>query len=146
MPTHVLALMLFAGALTVLAGAVPLAAAAADAPVAGDPVHGKAVYAMCMYCHGIDVTRVGPMHRGLFGRTAGTLPGYAYSAAMKKAGAKGLVWNAKTLDAYLTNPQKVVPGTKMLFGGIADAKTRADLIAYLAEATAVTPKAEAAPQ
>jgi cytochrome c len=86
------------------------------------------------------------MHRGLFGRTAGTLPGYAYSAAMKKAGAKGLVWNAKTLDAYLTNPQKVVPGTKMLFGGIADAKTRADLIAYLAEATAVTPKADAAPQ
>ena len=143
MSTHVLARILISGALTALVALPP--AAAADAPV-GDPVHGKAVYAMCMYCHGIDVNRVGPMHRGLFGRTAGTLPGYAYSAAMKKAGAKGLVWNAETLNVYLTNPQKMVPGTKMLFGGIADPKTRADLIAYLKEATAVTPKAEAAPQ
>jgi cytochrome c len=139
MSTHMLARMLISGALTVIVIALPPAASAADAP-AGDPVHGKAVYAMCMYCHGIDANRVGPMHRGLFGRTAGTLPGYAYSAAMKKAGAKGLVWDAKTLDVYLTNPQKVVPGTKMLFGGIADARTRADLIAYLAEATAVAPQ------
>lgn len=145
MPTRMLARMLISGALTARVIALPPAAAAAVV-AAGDPVHGKAVYAMCMYCHGIDVNRVGPMNRGLFGRTAGTLPGYAYSAAMKKAGAKGLVWNAETLDVYLTNPQKVVPGTKMLFGGIADAKTRADLIAYLEEATAAKPQAAAAQQ
>lgn len=131
-----------AAALIAAAVALPfVAVSAANAPPAGDPAHGKAVYAMCMYCHSIDTNRVGPMHRGLFGRTAGSVPGFAYSAAMKRAGEKGLVWNAKTLDLYLTNPQKVVPGTRMLFGGIADAKTRADLIAYLAEATAAAPKA-----
>ena len=117
-----------------------LALADTETPAAGDPAHGKSVYAMCMYCHAIDVNRVGPMHRGLFGRVAGTLPGFDYSAAMKRAGKKGLVWNARTLDRYLTDPQKMVPGTRMLFGGIADAKTRADLIAYLEEATAGAPK------
>jgi cytochrome c len=118
-------------------------AQAAGASFVGDPGHGKEIYATCMYCHGIDVNRVGPMHRGLFGRTAGTLPGYAYSAPMKQAGAKGLIWNAQTLDIYLTNPQKLVPGTKMLFGGIADAEARADLIAYLKEATALPLKPDA---
>jgi cytochrome c len=133
----------FAAALIAAVVGLPGAVLAADALPAGDPVRGKEVYATCMYCHAIDVNRVGPMHRGLFGRIAGTLPGFAYSAAMKRAGEKGLIWNAKTLDLYLTNPQKVVPGTRMLFGGIADAKTRADLIAYLKEATAVAPTAAA---
>ena len=135
--------MMLYGLATALAGAIVtlgMPAIAADAPLAGDPAHGKEVYATCMYCHAIDVNRVGPMHRGLFGRTAGTLPGYTYSAAMKQAGAKGLVWNAQTLDVYLKNPQKVVPGTKMLFNGIADAQTRADLIAYLKAATAGKPE------
>lgn len=135
--------MMLYGLATALAGAIVtlgMPAIAADAPLVGDPAHGKEVYATCMYCHAIDVNRVGPMHRGLFGRTAGTLPGYTYSAAMKQAGAKGLVWNAQTLDVYLKNPQKVVPGTKMLFNGIADAQTRADLIAYLKAATAGKPE------
>jgi len=138
MPIHALAaaLMTTAVALSV--------AAPSDAPPAGDPQRGKAVYAMCMYCHAIDANRVGPMHRGLFGRAAGSVPGFAYSAAMKRAGEKGLIWNAKTLDLYLANPQKVVPGTRMLFGGIADAQTRADLIAYLQKATVAVPKADAA--
>ena len=134
------------GLATALVGIVAALAApthAIEAPTASDPAHGKEIYATCMYCHGIDVNRVGPMHRGLFGRRAGTVPGYAYSTAMKQAGAKGLTWNAQTLDVYLTNPQKVVPGTKMLFGGIADAKSRADLIAYLKEATAVPTKSDA---
>lgn len=139
MPFNALVAALLAAAI-----ALPFVAVADDAPPAGDPVRGKEVYAMCMYCHAIDANRVGPMHRGLFGRAAGSVPGFAYSAAMKRAGEKGLVWNAKTLDLYLTNPQKVVPGTRMLFGGIPDAKTRADLIAYLRVATAVAPKADAA--
>jgi cytochrome c len=108
----------------------------AAAPPAGDPERGKAVYARCMYCHAIDVNRVGPMHDRLFGRRAGTVPGFNYSAAMKRAGENGLIWNAETLDRYLTEPRKMVPGTRMLFGGIADPKTRADLIAYLRTATA----------
>lgn len=133
----------FAAAPIAAVVALRVAAAAADTLPAGDAVRGKAVYATCMYCHAIDVNRVGPMHRGLFGRSAGTVPGFAYSAAMKRAGKNGLVWDAKTLDLYLANPQKVVPGTRMLFGGIADAKARADLVAYLKEATAVAPKANA---
>ena len=121
----------FAAALlgTVLTIAASLAAA--EAPPRGDPAHGKEIYGACLYCHAIDANRVGPLHRGLFGRRAGSVPGFAYSKAMKRAGARGLIWNEKTLDAYLTNPQGLVPGTKMLFGGIADGQTRADLIAYL---------------
>ena len=139
MPTHALAAALIAAAV-----ALPVVAVAGNALPVGDPARGKAIYGMCMYCHAIDANRVGPMHRGLFGRAAGSVPGFAYSAAMKRAGEKGLIWNAKTLDLYLANPQKVVPGTRMLFGGIADAQTRADLIAYLQKATAAVPKADAA--
>jgi cytochrome c len=62
---------------------------------------------------------------------------------MQKA---GIVWSEATLDKYLDNPQKVVPGTKMIFGGIHSAQERADLIAYLKEATAVPPKTDAAAQ
>jgi cytochrome c len=116
---------------------------AADAPMHGDSARGKDTYALCQYCHRIDANLIGPMHRGLFGRKSGTLPGYAYSSAMKKA---GIVWGEATLDKYLDNPQKIVPGTKMIFGGIHSAQDRADLIAYLKEATAVTPKADAAAQ
>ena len=120
--------------------AIGVAAQAADRPPAGDPVHGKEIYSTCLYCHAIDANRTGPMHRGLFGRRAGTVPGFDYSTAMKRAGAKGLIWTAATLDRFLANPQKLVPGTKMPFAGIADAKSRADLIAYLKMATAVPPQ------
>jgi cytochrome c len=136
MPTHAHAL---AVALIAAAASLPISATAADPAAVSDPVRGKAVYARCLYCHSIDANRVGPMHRGLFGRLAGSLPGFAYSTAMKQAGANGLVWNAETLDLYLADPQKVVPGTRMLFAGISDARTRADLIAYLEKATAARP-------
>jgi cytochrome c len=116
---------------------------AADDGLHGDPARGKEVYAACQYCHRIDANLIGPMHRGLFGRKSGTAPGYSYSTAMQKA---GIVWSEATLDKYLDNPQKVVPGTKMIFGGIHSAQERADLIAYLKEATAVPPKTDAAAQ
>ena len=105
------------------------AARAAD----GDSAHGEAVYQRCLACHALEHNRVGPRHCGLFGRRAGSLPGYAYSAAMKKY---GVVWNAETLDAFLENPLKTVPGTKMGYAGVKDAGERADLIAYLKAATA----------
>lgn len=54
--------------------------------------------------------------------------GFRYSNAMKRA---NITWDEKTLDAYLDDPQKVVPGSVMPFSGIADAQERADLIAYL---------------
>jgi cytochrome c len=97
--------------------------------VRGDPVHGKSVYQVCMACHSLDEDDVGPRHRGVLGRTAGSVPGYAYSPALKSS---GLVWDPETLDRWLTNPQALVPGAKMFFA-LSNAKDRADVIAYLAE-------------
>jgi cytochrome c len=107
------------------------AAAAGAAGAAGDPAHGEEVYTRCLACHALASDRVGPRHCGLIGRRAGSVPGFAYSSAMKKS---GLVWNEKTLDRFLAKPMKVVPGTAMTYDGVPDAKDRADLIAYLRKA------------
>jgi cytochrome c len=94
----------------------------------GDPTHGKAVYQVCMSCHSLDEDDVGPRHRGVMGRVAGTVPGYAYSPALRNS---GLTWDAQNLERWLANPQALVPGTKMFFA-LANAQDRADVIAYLA--------------
>jgi cytochrome c len=108
----------------VLEGAVLLAALAA-----GDPKAGEAVYSRCLACHSLAYHRTGPRHCGLFGRRAGSAAGYEeYSPAMKRS---RLVWNEQTLDRFLANPLKAVPGTTMTYAGVKDAKERADLIAYL---------------
>ena len=109
--------------------AVALAAALA----AGDPQHGKEIYARCLACHALAYDRVGPRHCGLLGRRAGSVPGFAYSGAMKKS---GIVWNKKTLDRFLADPTHTVPGTAMTYAGVPDAQERADLIAFLAAAGA----------
>jgi len=98
----------------------------------GDPVKGEELYHRCQGCHSIDRNRIGPMHKGIFGRTAGTVPGFSYSSAMKNS---DIVWNEDTLARFLENPRQLVPGTKMTYAGIKDAKDRADLIAYLKQAT-----------
>jgi len=102
----------------------------------GDPTRGEQIYHRCQGCHSIDANRVGPRHAGLFGRRAGSLDDYSYSDAMRAA---GIVWDATTLDQFLTAPRKFIPGTKMPFAGIPDARERADLIAYLKQATAAAP-------
>jgi cytochrome c len=98
----------------------------------GDPARGEQIYRRCQGCHSVETNRVGPRHAGLFGRRAGSLDDYNYSDAMH---ASGIVWDETTLDRFLTAPRKFVPGTKMPFAGIADAQERADLIAYLKQAT-----------
>ncbi len=112
-----------------LGAALALAAAAARA--APDPGHGEEVYGRCLACHALASDRVGPRHCGVVGRRAGSVPGFDYSAAMKKS---KLTWNEKTLDRFLANPMKAVPGTSMTYAGVPDAKDRADLIAYLRQA------------
>ena len=97
-----------------------------------DPKAGKQVYASCMACHSLERDRTGPRHCGLFGRHAGTVPGFEYSSAMRKA---GILWDMETLDRFLEAPLKVVPGTTMGFAGIKDSKNRRDLIAYLKSAS-----------
>ena len=110
------------------------AALVASAPAGGaensapDAMRGEQVYARCLACHALAYDRVGPRHCGLFGRRAGSVPQFSCSPAMKKS---GIVWNDKTLDRFLTQPLKMVPGTAMTYDGIADPKNRADVIAYL---------------
>ena len=70
-----------------------------------------------------------PHHRGVFGRKAGSVPGFPYSPALRQA---SVTWDETTLDRWLANPQQLVPGTKMFFE-LANATDRADVIAYLKE-------------
>jgi cytochrome c len=117
------------GLCAVVAAARALAAPASPpAFVMGDPAAGKTAYQACMGCHAIDDNDVGPKHRGVVGRAAGTAPGYSYSAALK---ASGIVWTPAMIDRWLQGPQKLVPGSKMFFS-IPNPKQRADIIAYLA--------------
>ena len=115
---------------TVVAGMLVTAAALAsvNTPV-GDPGRGKALYQACEACHSIDENDLGPRHRGVVGRRAGSVEDYGYSMALKNS---GLTWDAPTLDRWLTNPSALVPGTKMFFQ-ISDPQSRADVIAFLEE-------------
>lgn len=101
-----------------------------------DTLRGEQVYARCLACHALAVDRVGPRHCGLFGRLAGSVPGFAYSQAMKKS---KIVWNDKTLDRFLAKPMAMVPGTAMTYDGVPDPAERADLIAYLKRADEAPP-------
>ena len=84
----------------------------------------------CSACHSTEAgkTIIGPSLAGVYGRKAGTLPGFQYSQAMKDS---GLTWNAATLDRYLTDPKNVVPGTLMGFAGLKDTAQRKAVIDYL---------------
>jgi len=124
-------------ALALAAGAAP--AASKNAGSLGDPKAGEAIYSRCLACHALAYDRTGPRHCGLFGRRAGSVRGFAYSEAMKRS---NIVWNAKTLDRFLANPLKAVPGTSMGYAGIADRRERADLIAYLEQANRTEPCAK----
>ncbi|HSW26359.1 MAG TPA: c-type cytochrome [Burkholderiaceae bacterium] len=103
----------------------------ATAAAAPSAARREAIYARCAACHALAQNRVGPKHCGLFGRTAGSVPNFDYSSAMKQA---RIVWNAQTLDRFLASPLKMVPGTSMTYDGVPDAAERADLIVYLREA------------
>ena len=110
-----------------------LAALAFGAPAhgEGDLVRGAQAARTCMECHSFAPGRhmTGPSLAGVWGRKAGTAAGFArYSDALKRS---GLVWDERHLDEWLTNPAAVVPGNAMDFPGIADARTRADLLAYI---------------
>jgi cytochrome c len=96
----------------------------------GDAIHGEKLYEeSCKVCHSLDQNGIGPKHRGLFGRQAGSVPNYEYSDALKKS---GIVWSDETLDKWLTDSQTLVPDNKMFFS-IDDAHDRSDIIAFLKE-------------
>jgi cytochrome c len=115
--------------------ALPTVALAQDAEA------GKKVFVKCAPCHSIGPgakNKVGPEQNGLVGRKAGSVEGFNYSEAMKNS---GITWDEASLDEYITDPKKKVPGNKMVFPGIKDELQRGDLIAYLASFNADgTPK------
>ena len=95
-----------------------------------DPTRGQQLFAEgCTSCHALDRNKVGPRLGGVFGRLAGTAPGYDYSPALRRSGIR---WSAGMLDRWLEGPQSFVPGAKMPVH-VDDATMRRDIIAYLRE-------------
>jgi cytochrome c len=93
----------------------------------GDAARGKLVFEKrCTGCHALDGDREGPRLATVFGRKAGSVPGFDYSAGLKNS---GITWNETTLERWLTDPDLAVPDTKMDFQ-VPKAQERSDLIAY----------------
>jgi cytochrome c len=126
------------GALTVMV--LLLTGSAADAAT-GDPENGAQVFRVCAPCHTLvpGEHRTGPSLAGVWRRKAGTAPGFSrYSPALRSA---GVVWHAQTLDGWLADPKRFIPGNRMIFPGLPDEQARADLIAWLEQASAQGSKA-----
>jgi nitrite reductase (NO-forming) len=125
-----------------MAAATPPAQTTAQAPprtsntaaVDGHAAAGRQIYRKCQACHSLEPGKnsLGPSLSGIFGKRAAEAPDYNYSAAMKSA---KIVWDAAALDAYLLDPQQLVPQNKMPFPGLKTATERKDVIAYLAAAS-----------
>ncbi len=110
-----------------MSAAMISAANAAD----GDPVAGKVIFQRtCQNCHSVEigVNKIGPSLWNVVGRQPASVPDFNYSDGMK---ANKIPWEASSLDTYLADPRGDVHGVKMFFKGLAEAKDRADVIAYL---------------
>jgi cytochrome c len=98
---------------------------------AQDAQRGQKLFDECAACHSPDRAAkdtVGPSLHGVVGRKAGEGTDFRYSPAMKRS---GITWSADTLNNFIADPQKIVPGNRMPYSGLPTAKDRADLIAYL---------------
>jgi cytochrome c len=117
------------GTVALFAGSTPGRAQSAPSPQA-------AYESKCGGCHSVDSNRVGPLHRGVIGRTPGAVPGYAYSAAIKRLGG---VWTPARLDQWLQNPQRLAPGSKMYLS-VSDPAQRKVIISYLQSVSPPAPR------
>jgi cytochrome c len=101
----------------------------------GDAARGQQNFGACAPCHSLEPDRnmTGPSLANLWGRKAGSLPSFErYSEALK---ASGIIWDDRSLDGWLTDPDRMVPDNEMPFNGIKDTRVRADLLAFLKDAT-----------
>jgi cytochrome c len=98
-------------------------------PQAADSLErGRDLYeSRCAGCHSLDHDRIGPRHRGVVGRKAGSVAGFDYSPALR---ASRIEWGPRTLDAWLSEPERLIPGQRMNYS-VPEAADRAALIAYL---------------
>lgn len=123
---------------TLLVSAVlsALTIATPTAVLAQDATAGKKLFRRCAACHTVEesgTNKVGPNLWGIFGSQAGARDtGFNYSKALKDS---AIVWDDETISAYIENPRKVVPKTRMSFAGMKKAGQRADVIAYLKSMT-----------
>ncbi len=114
--------------------AVLPALAAMQAAAGQDAGRGELLYEQrCSACHSLDADRTGPHHRGVFGRRAGSVSGFAYSPALQRA---SIVWDRETLDAWLGNPEALIPGQRMGYS-VENAMDRDDIIAYLRQVSSL---------
>src|SRR6516165_9616039 len=101
----------------------------------GNAARGERVFGACAACHSLEPNRnmTGPSLEALWNRQAGGLASFErYSPALKSS---GIVWQDNTLDEWLKDPQHFIPGNTMTFPGIKDTRQRADLLAFLKDAT-----------
>ncbi|MDH6257599.1 cytochrome c family protein [Bradyrhizobium sp. BR13661] len=108
-----------------------LAVACSSEVRAQDAAAGEKVFVVCKACHQIGDNAknvVGPVLNGIIGRKAGSVPGYAYSAANKDS---GITWDEPTFREYIKDPKAKVPGTKMVYAGLKDEQKISDLLAFL---------------
>jgi cytochrome c len=120
-------------AVTITGAALVFVAVVASAPTpdpdpSPDPDRGRAAFEKrCTGCHGLDHPKEGPALRGIYGRKAGSVKGFPYSDALKKADWK---WDEMTLDRWVADPEAVAPGNEMAFR-LEDNGERRDIVAYL---------------
>ncbi len=121
--------MIRLGALFLLLVVLSSAAHAADAAA------GAKVFDRCKVCHTLEPggrAILGPNLHQVFGRAAGTAPGFKPSDALKNS---GIVWDDESLARFLRDPKGALPGNRMAFPGVKNDEELADLLAYLKQAT-----------
>src|SRR5215470_11835572 len=103
---------------------------------------GEKVFRKCAACHSnqAGMNKIGPSLAGVVGRKAGSIPGFHYSSAMQQS---TIVWDEASLDAFLTDPAKFVPGTRMNFVGLRRTEDRAAVIAFLKGQAGAAPASSA---
>jgi cytochrome c len=113
-----------------------------DTPNAATIAQGKRLWQQrCTDCHALDTDETGPRHRGVFGRRAGSIPGYDYSRALRRS---HITWDVGSLDRWLSDPESFIPGQNMDFR-LTRAADRAAVIAYLQSVSPPAPGSAASP-
>ena len=119
----------------------PENASAADA----DTVRGESLFKACSNCHEVGEgakNKVGPHLDGIIGRKAGSLEGFKFSGAMKKAGEDGLSCSVQSIEDYIAKPRDYIKGNRMSFRGMEKPQDRADLVSWLEQISLRAPSSD----
>ncbi len=123
-----------AAALAAVVFVSPITAMADEDGVKESVKKGKKVFRKCRACHeaATEKNKIGPHLVGIIGRKAASVESYTrYSGAIKARAGEGLEWTDENFLAFVTEPRKFIPGTKMIYGGLKKEDQRVNLLAYL---------------